>query len=182
MKKLIGSLLLRFIIGGVSSCHNELESEDTGNHRGHEFKEKPLKKTLTLSFGGDYVSESDEPMQRAEDGDKYTAINVYYKEKDKENAQQEKYAYGLFKGNDPISIDVFTGYEYSFEATILKEREDKIKLLSGGYTDPFRLHDGNSANFDNAWSFVDKDKDKFHYTYLLSAEDSKSYFCQLTSG
>lgn len=174
--------MLLFIIGGISSCHNELDSEDSGNNRGHGVNEKPQMKTLTMSFGGDYISETEEPLQRAEDGETYTAINVYYTKSDTDGAKKEKYAYGLFKGTDPISIVVFTGYEYSFEATILKEREDKVRMLSGGYTDPFRLHDGSSENFDNAWSYISKDLNSFHYTYLIEDDNSRSYFCQLASG
>ena len=182
MKKLLSSLLLLIIIGWTPSCRHDLDSADDGNKRNHPDKEKPELKTLTMSFGGDFVSESDEPLQRAEDGETYTAINVYYTEKDTENAPQKKYAYGLFVGKDPISIDIITGYTYRFEATILKEREDKIKMQSGGYSDPFRLHDEGSSTFDNAWPYISKDVDKFQYTYLQEDEKAKNYFCQLTSG
>ena len=182
MKQLICGTLLILLLGTVSSCGNDLNPEEAGNNRSHKVKEKPVMKTIRLQFGGDYVSETEEPLLRAEDGETYTAINVFRKEKDNENALEEEYAYGLFKGLDPISIDVTTGYLYRFVATILKDREDEIRTLSGGYTDPFRLHDANSAGFDNAWSIASKDIDFFHYTYNIENEKNRPYFCQLTSG
>lgn len=180
MKKLIGSILLLLSIGGLSSCSHDLDAEDDGNKRGHEIKDKDSVKTFVLSFGGDFVTMSEEPLMRAEDGDIYTGINVYRKEK-KDGAKEEMYAYGLFKKKDGISIDIMTGYTYRFEASILIEREDKIEITNGTYSDPFRLHDKTSTGFDNAWGFVAKNTDKFQYTYL-NPDENTTYLCQLNSG
>lgn len=161
MKKLLSSLLLLIIIGGITSCRHELDSADDGNKRNHSEKERPELKTLTMSFGGDFVSESDEPLYRAGDGETFVGINVYRTEKDNQQATEEKYAYGLFIGKDNIKIDVITGYTYRFEASILIERDDKLALNNRRYNEPFMLHDGLSTGFDNSWGFEPGDLDDF---------------------
>ena len=180
MKKLIGSTMLLLLLGGFASCGGDLNPEDEGNYRHQKVKDKPVMKTIRLQFGGDYVSESDEPLLRAEDGDTYTAINVFYKEKSQN--EYEKYAYGLFNRQTPISVDVTTGYIYRFEATILKEREDYVRTLNATYTDPFKLHDGTSSSFDNEWQYQNGYLNNFQYSYKIEDNRSRPYFSQLSSG
>lgn len=182
MKQLICGTLLMLLLGMASSCGNDLNPEEAGNNRSHKVKEKPVMKTIRMQFGGDYVSETEEPLLRAEDGDTFVGINVYRTEKEKDGAQEEKYAYGLFEGKEGISINVLTGYTYRFEASILIERGDKLILNNRNYYDPFRLHDSSSANFDNAWGFDPKNVGEFQYTYLDTDKTQTPYLCQLKSG
>ena len=130
-------------------------------------------KRIKMSFGGDFISESDEPLQRAEDGETYVGINVFRTEKDKEGAKEEKYAYGLFQRYSNISIDVLTGYEYRFVATILIENADKLyDHGKNSFEAPFRTQSGDFAkgNIGN-----------FHPTYSLDT-DSQLSFVGLRSG
>ncbi|MDE6379436.1 MAG: hypothetical protein K2L11_03110 [Muribaculaceae bacterium] len=181
MKKLIYGILMAVMACGIISCKNEYDSLDDGNYRIHGLKDKHVMKTVRMSFGGDYITESEEPLLRADDGDLYTAINVFRTEKSKDDAVEEKYAYGVFKGKDGISIDVVTGYTYRFEATILIERDDKVHLVENRYQQPFRLHDGSSINFDNASDLDSKYTDSFLYTYELDSKDRRFLF-ELNSG
>lgn len=189
MKKLLSSLLLPIIIGGMISCRHELDSADDGNKRNHSDKERPELKTLTMSFGGDIVSESDEPLQRAitRDGGIYTAINVFRTEKDVPNANEEKYAYGLFLTKDGISIKVLTGYTYRFEATVLIERDDKVWINGSNYDQPFQLN--YQQNLSGALtSYHSSLIGRFQYTsensitHELVEDDKRSFFQQLRSG
>lgn len=192
MKKLISSILLMLVLGGFSSCVNDLDHQEEGNYRIKQQNKKPIMKTVKMSFGGDFVSESEEPLLRADDdGTIYTAINVWRTEKNNSKAKEEKYAYGLFKDKKEISMDVVTGFEYRFEATILKEKEggDRIEKYNGKYTDPFILHTEKTPDFDNAWDFQGS-LGQFIYTsykningYEIPIEnDERSYFCRLSDG
>ncbi len=184
MKKLIGSVMMLLILGSLPACRNSLDPEEEGNYRIHKEKEKPVMKTLRLQFGGDYVSETEEPLLRADDaGETYVGLNVYRTEKDKEGAKEEKYAYGMFIGKDGISINVITGYTYRFEASILIEDEDKLQKNSyNQYNEPFKLQDASSSGFANAWGFKPDDLDDFLYTYLDENKNNSPYFCQLSLG
>ncbi|MDE7419799.1 MAG: hypothetical protein K2N35_06290 [Muribaculaceae bacterium] len=174
MKQLISTLLFVGMLIGVSSGGNDLDSFDGGDHRSHNSKEKPKLKTIRMSFSGDYVSESEEPLLRADDGETFVGINVYYKEKGDEDATEQRYAYGLFKKTNGISIDLTTGYTYRFEASILTEREDKLwDHAEGRYGEPFKLSNGNS-------DFEKDDIGDFIYTY--DSSNAKFYLRMLNNG
>lgn len=192
MKKLISSLLLALMVCGMTSCRNDYDPLADGNYRLLREKNRSISKTVSMSFTGDIITESEEPLQRAEDdGDAYAAVNVWRTKKEV-NAQEEKYAYGLFKNSvdfdvtKDIKIDLLTGYTYRFESTILVEKEDRVFHRvndTKAYQQPFRLHDKNSSNFDNAWGYPDSDlKNKFIYTWDISDPDQREYFCELASG
>ena len=178
MKQIISSLLLVLMLCGVSSCKNELDALEDGNHRILKKEEKPMLKTIRLSFGGDYITESEEPLLRADDGDTFTGINVFYTKKE-ENATEQYYAYGLIKKSNDISIDLLTGYTYRFESTILIEGEDKLYASNGNdsyYREPFLSNNGNLGG-----PYYKGDMDKFLYTFDLP-ENQKFIFRQLNQG
>lgn len=187
MKKLLGSLLLLLSIGCLSSCRNDLDSLETGNYRGHNTKEESVLKTIRMNFGGDLITETEEPLLRAEDGDTYTAINVFRTEKGVENATEEKYAYGLFKKKEGIDIKLWTGYTYRFEATILIEREDKVFLVNNSYAEPFE-YSTDRGGLTGLCGYNLKDLNSFKYTTVNSLtnesiEDrNREYFQQLSCG
>lgn len=189
MKKLFNVLLLVLFLCGVSSCKNELESMECGNHRSHSSKDKPMVKTIRMSFGGEYITESEKPLVRAGETDTYTAINVFRTKLDEEDAVQEKYAYGLFTSSgskESVEIELITGYKYDFEATILINDVDKIKEYQG-YAEPFQTKcdkDGLNA----LGNVPTKKINSFLYTYneLLDGEmkldKEREYFWQLKHG
>ncbi len=185
MKKLLNSLILMLLLGGVVACRSDLNSDLDGNHRSQRIKNEPIKKTIHMSFGGDFITQSEEPLLRAEDGDKYTAVNVWRTDNNKPNALEEKYAFGLFKNKDALELEVVTGFKYRFEAAILVEKEDKIEKLVG-YNSPFRLYDNKVVDFDNAWEF-EYDLDDFVYSSYDANGDPnddayREYFCELNKG
>ncbi len=197
MKKLINSLLLILIMSGVVACRSDFDPQEDGNHRFQKEKVKPMMKTVRMSFGGDFITESEEPLLRAEDGDTYSAINVFRSEvkEDGTTEAEERYAYGLFKGTDNITIDVETGYLYRFEASILIEREDKVVVLDKHYDYPFKLTTLNDSKFNHEPTGYYKDLiQHFQYTTYKTTTNSSGelleivsdseriYFCQLTKG
>ena len=180
--------MLLLLLGGFASCGGDLNPEDEGNYRHQKVKDKPVMKTIRLQFGGDYVSESDEPLLRAEDGNTYVGINVFRKENDDDDSNYEMYAYGMFIGKDGLNIDVLTGYTYRFEASILIEEKDKLALNGVRYNEPFKVHEYPTTGFDNAWGYELGDvyeagskNLKFKYANEDSNE-SNWYLCQLKSG
>ncbi len=167
MKNLLNTLLLVLLLASFSACKSDLDSDIDGNHRSKKEKKEQILKTIRMSFGGDFISESEEPLLRAEDGETYTAINVWRSEKkdDSTFGEEERYAYGLFKGIDDISIDVVTGYVYRFEATILIEREDKI-YLNPDFDAPFVATNDEDFKDNPDQGYSKEDLGDFIYTYL----------------
>lgn len=188
MKKLINGLLLFVMLYGLQSCCNDYDPLADGNYRSHKLKEKNIMKTVRMSFGGDYVTESEEPLLRAEEDNTYTGINVWRTKKDETDAEEEHYAYGLFKGKDGISIELWTGYTYRFEATILVEDKDNVLLVDGVYVEPFRVNSAQNATFKGNGYDADIVKTrKFIYSSYddqnkLIEDNKRLYFPSLSSG
>lgn len=186
MKNLLNTLLLVLLLASFSACKSDLDSDIDGNHRSKKEKKEQILKTIRMSFGGDFISESEEPLLRAEDGETYTAINVWRTEKNNADALEEKYAFGLFKNQNDVSIDVVTGFEYRFEASIVVDRDDKIATINREYTAPFSLHTLSNPDFDNVWTFT-YDLDDFIYSSYdednnpVSNRD-RECFCELKRG
>lgn len=182
MKRLICGMLT-VVMCVITSCRNEYDPLDDGNYRIHSEKEKPVMKTVKMSFGGDFITESEEPLLRAEELHTYKAVNVYWTE-DKEGASEEIYAYGLFVDTDEVKINLFTGYKYRFEATVLIDDRDIIQKLNGYYSYPFRKNQvGTDADEDFAPGDSDININKFHYAEDEKATKKTCYrFSDLTSG
>lgn len=189
-------LWLPIIACAFISCGNELDPMGSGNHRSFQY-EKPAKKyTMKLSLGGDFITESEEPLFRADDsqaeetspeGNTYVGINVTRTLKTppgQTKAQPEKYAYGVFKYakgefDEDLSIELSSGYTYNFEATALTEWTDKVVPVSTKmYTYPFRLLNSNSTG----QSFDEKKFQKFIYTYEITDAENIFYLGFLKSG
>lgn len=180
MKKLFNAFMLLLVMSGATSCGNDLDPMVDGNHRNKGDNDKPMMKTIRMSFGGDVISESEEPMLRANDPVKYTAINVFRTEKDKEGAKEEKYAYGLFKNKDNVSIDVVTGYTYRFESSILIDMVDKFSVTNKLHAQPFQF---TNENAEGPGSYYADNLNKFQYTYTEFEKDKERfYFHQLKKG
>ena len=190
MKQTVSSLLLILMLCGVSSCKNELDPLEDGNHRILTKEEKPMLKTIRLSFGGDCVSESEEPLMRADDSSTFTAINVFRTSTTVTNAERERYAYGLFKSLDipeSLNIELVTGYKYDFEATILVEGLDKVQL-SSGYGNPFVIATKGVTNEKSFGNYPENSIDRLIYSYNQSSnevankEENRYFFRMLNSG
>lgn len=185
MKKLLNTLLLILVLGGLSACQSDFDPQEDGNHRSKRVKNKPMVKTVRMSFGGDFITESEEPLLRADDGEFFAGINVWRKAK-KDDTNEEKYAYGLFKKETGIEIELITGYTYRFEATILIEQKDKLRY-DGGYAEPFMLK--SSKDNDNNGVIYQHKLDEFQYTYNYSfipgevqSNSDRLSFYQLSKG
>lgn len=179
MKKLLNLLALCMAMLLLTCCGGELDSLADGHHRSKREKTEHMMKTVRMSFGGDFFTESEEPLLRADDGDTYVGINVFRTEKDNPDAKEEKYAYGLFKEMEGLSVDLLTGYTYRFEASVLIEREDKLIVNNRRIGQPFRLKDADSS--DNAY-FETSDIGVFHYTDNIASDGKRISFIELSSG
>ena len=187
MNRISLGLLALAIMSGITSCNNELNPIEDGNHRlPGGVKEETVLKTVRLSFGGDFISETEEPLLRADDAQTYVGINVFRTEKGNNEAKEEKYAYGLFGSKEGISIDVLTGYTYRFESSILIDDVDKLYITNGLVPFPFKLNyqqnlTGSPIGFDK------EDMGGFVYTVLdksgqVSDDIKRNYLSELYSG
>lgn len=181
MKKFLELLVLGVVLPIMTGCVNDFNLPEDGNHRSKQEKKSPVMKTFRMTFGGDFVSESEEPLLRADDKETYAAINVYRAEKISGGgtANREKYAYGLFKGKDDISINLETGYVYDFEATILVEDRDRIAMTNNKFEDPFLLNQGESVRLTQ---FLKNGIKTFIYHAKSDENVDRPYFSQLKSG
>ncbi|MDE6650654.1 MAG: hypothetical protein K2K45_12070 [Muribaculaceae bacterium] len=190
MNKIFRGVLMILLLLPFVSCRNDLSPFEDGSHRVPHGKDTAQKRTVRMSFGGDYISESEEPLHRADDAETFVGINVFRKE-NKADAEEENYAYGVFKRTNDISIDLLTGYTYRFEAAIIVEGTDRLTLLSGRYAEPFQLINGvgyGIADIGGNSNFIrDKVDTGFIYSYKLNDDvfvDNKDrdYLCQLKYG
>ncbi|MDE7347000.1 MAG: hypothetical protein K2N48_09730 [Muribaculaceae bacterium] len=181
MKNLFSSLMLLLILGGITSCRSESDPLEDGNHRSHGLKDPNIKKTVSMSFGGDFISESEEPLLRAEDGEKYTAVNVFRTEKNTADAKEEKYAYGLFQNKDEISIDVVTGFTYRFESSILIDREDKLWVNENNHAQPFQINSEHNLT-GSSKSYHKNHLNEFQYASPEQEDAKREYMHQLKYG
>lgn len=188
MRKNLIYLLLPFLALVIASCSNDLDPLEAGNHRSLKKKTTSKKYTMKLSLGGDFITESEEPLFRADEtGDTYVGINVWSSKILQSGALEDKkrYAYCVYKyenadyDND-ISIDIFSGYKYTFEATILKEGIDKMSVTKGGsFSEPFKVKD--TETFVSV-PFKKEDLNKIIETKDITDENKKPYLTQLSSG
>lgn len=188
MKRLINGVWLLLILGCLSSCHNDPEPQMSGNLRGNGGKGKSIKKTVRMSLGGDYVSESEEPLLRADGGETFVGINVFRTKKDVTNAVEEKYAYGLFMAGGNIDIDVYTGYTYRFESGIVVEDKDNLFLNNNSYNQPFQInYQQNITGTPSGYHKTYLDRFRYSASELdpdgnIVADNKRNYFHQLASG
>lgn len=168
----------------TAGCTSDHGPESDGNHRYDKDTKKEKPYLMRLSFGGDYVEQSEEPLQRASSSGSYAGINVTRRPKNDPNASPEKYAYGVFTDKNNIVIELFSGYTYDFEATVLTDKTDRLStstILGKGYTTPF------SFNIKSVQPTMmpTQDAGKFHYNQKESSsayENPSYYLHQISSG
>lgn len=144
MKTIIRMAMIAIFAMTFQSCSLNNDPIEDGNHRLHQPKSNKVYK-FKLSLGGDYVEQSEEPLVRASAPNTYVGINVTRLEKGHPDTDTQKYAYGMFKSKDDISIDLESGYTYNFEATILRDGTDKYVMRNGSYNLPFTLGEQNQS-------------------------------------
>lgn len=144
----------------LTGCNNDNEPQSDGNHR----LDKDINRTYsyTLSLGGDYIEESEEPLTRAYGGTSYVGINV--RRTKTGTSISENYAYGVFTVKNNIQIDLAGGYTYDFEATVLTGGSDELKIMSSiEYQQPFRLQ---VDSYYNTWiTYEVANTNKFIYNH-----------------
>ncbi|MBO5445042.1 MAG: hypothetical protein J5995_06840 [Muribaculaceae bacterium] len=166
----------------LAACGSSNDPLEEGNHRVSDEEYGKLY-TYTFSFGGDRVDESDEPLTKAESSSSsYVGINVKRRAIDSSaSSESEQYAHGVFLYTEGISITLVGGFLYSFEATILRDRDDVYRPNNNNYPAPFSkttIGENNPVGYDSM------DLNKFIYKIKVS-DDSKTsdyWLCQLGSG
>ena len=142
----------------VAGCTKSSMSPDSG--------EEAKEYTVTLSCGGEIKDVSISDLTKAEENNDLYGVQVYSRPAQSDDAYKP-YAYGLFDSMEGREIKLLDGYEYKFEATMVKE--GKVILTTAGYnaTDtfycPFGLYPTNKTAYI-AKMFV---YDSEHYFYDL---------------
>lgn len=161
-------LALCAVLFGATSCETLNEFIDLPNNT-----ETPEAEycTVSLGFGGE-IEVGYEPLRSAENNDLY-GINVYSAPANVEgNPSWTNYAYGLFDDPSNIKIDLLVGYQYKFQATMVKDGKEKVHYSNGAYSAPFYAN-GNvaiSTSFNYGLSNMSRFDDG--YTWLMNPYSS----------
>lgn len=176
------------LLAVLIACSNDNSPEQDGNRRDPGVEAGKIY-TVSLSLGGDYVEVSDESLTKTETGSKYIGINVTRRpvQSDGTTASSEQYAHGVFV-KDEISIDLVSGYLYSFEASILKDGDDEYRTQSNNYPEPFRIDvygkpSATGANYSagNVNKFVYFDDKNTYYLNMLASGSAYVSFGSTTT-
>lgn len=81
----------------------------------------PEVREVRFSIANEFISQSFEPMSRAEAGAKYYGMNIY--------KDGKPYAYGVFDDVAKMSVVLETDAEYDFECTSLREDHHKVAKI-----------------------------------------------------
>lgn len=124
-------LFFLFVCAAIAAaCSSEMEVPSPAN---------PDDEMVEVSFNlaGDYVSVEETPMTRADEGKTLYGIEIGSK-------------IGLFSDIRNARIKLKGNTRYDVEICVIKEREDTLKHINGGYTDPFIVQQwGNTATRPN---------------------------------
>lgn len=159
MKKLIRLFSLLLFAVAFAGCDSDNDPFADGNHR-LDLTKGPKVYKYKLSFGGDFVDQSEEPLSRDQEANTYVGINVRCRDKSNPSAESQNYAYGVFDRKEGISINLISGYIYDFEATILRDGTDKYYVNNRRYGLPFVLTEGSNGETAN---YEGSDLNKFIY-------------------
>lgn len=176
-----------------------------GNHRFPYKKAKNKVYTMKLSLSGDFITEYDELLLRegtrdgeTREGYTFVALNVFRTEKaegqsaSSASTGEQNYAYGVYryspdqttgkfdKNNIAVNLKLVGGYVYRFEATVLTEFVDNLKMKDGNsYSHPFRVLE----NLNSSGGWFHKDSLGFmHYNYSFEVSSDKNVNSGVSSG
>ena len=182
MRKLLSGAASAMLLACMVSCGNDFDPETDGHHRHPNGNVNKLYR-VALSLGGDYVQSFDEPLVRAgENAKTYVGINVTRVENGQSDDNKERFAYGVFEGKDNIMINLYSGYRYDFEATVLIDGTDEFYRGNGeDYSYPFVYSTGRDVSFSshpyrNEWI------QDFQYTFSKDDDRDREYLTALSSG
>lgn len=142
--KFLAALVAALLMAACNSDTTEMLEPTTPN-------EEPKTYEVRLSFDGEYVDITEEPLTRADEDapKKLYGINVYSMKTDGSESDYSHYAYGVFDNKEDMVISLLEGYKYKFECTSVIEGEDKFPSSyfsgsSSSYFDiPFNLYSSN---------------------------------------
>lgn len=121
----------------VVGCTKSSMSPDSG--------EEAKEYTVTLSCGGEIKDVSISDLTKAEENNDLYGVQVYSRPAQSDDAYKP-YAYGLFDSMEGREIKLLDGYEYKFEATMVKEgKEVCYKNYIDSYSAPFFLSPINNS-------------------------------------
>lgn len=181
MKRLVFyALACMTLLAGLVACSNSNDPMESGNHR-DPGQDKGKLYTVSLSMGGDYVEEADEPLTKATTQNSYVGINVTRLPEDGSSETKEQYAHGVFTSKEGIDITLVSGFLYTFEATVLTDNDDIYTLNKNSFQKPFlktTIGENNPVGYDS------NDADKFIYSTKVTENVNTSDFwlCMLSSG
>lgn len=190
--KLFKVLMMSVAACGFVACSKDMDSIGDGNNKRPESNSNPKVYTMNLSFGGDFISEYEEPLRSGEtaEGDTYVGINVF-RTKKSTGASEEKYGYGVYKyekdsetgsfnkENATLKISLLGGYTYRIQATVLTEWTDKMAIKNSSfgssgdcYSYPFVTKTQNDAEGND---FLVGKIGSFYPTYDLKYADGSLF-------
>lgn len=130
---------------GIVACNNNSEV----------VPDEPETYTVQLGWAGEILDVSYEPMATRAATDDLYGIQVYSKPKTAgDETSWSNYAYGLFDDPSNITITLLSGYKYKFEATMIKDGKNRLRLSNDKFGAPFYLSPGASyCTLDNKFNY-----------------------------
>ena len=133
--------------------------------------------TVQLGFGGEW-DVTYEPLTRGKDNNDLYGIQVYSAPIDENGTATTwtHYAYALYDDVTNASISLLKGFEYKFEATMVVDGKNKLKLYSDGYSSPFYCYGiGYCLNVTNGFIYSSSSYLSYgqsYYSYGLSGGET----------
>ena len=111
--------------------------------------------TVQLGFGGEW-DVTYEPLTRGNDNNDLYGIQVYSAPVDEDNTSTtwSHYAYALYDDVSNVSISLLKGFKYKFEASMVVDGKNKLKLYSEGYSSPFFKNGSNYSPLNVTNGFI----------------------------
>ena len=126
------TLVAALFAASFASCSG---GEDAPSEVTEEPAAEPKAYTVTLGYAGDILETTQSPLSKAPGND---LLGIHITAATNGSDYYESYAYGLFDDTENITVTLYEGYKYQFEATMIRDAKDLIYRESDGtYMRPF---------------------------------------------
>lgn len=143
------NLLYLFLIGVLFSCGGS--GEDELNPEEPDVNGEPKEYIVSLGMTGEIEVSESPLLGRASSDDLY---GIQVNSKTWTSISYSSYAWGIFDDKSKMKIRLLSGYQYNFQATVIKNGKKLIYSNDGLYSAPFYNLFTNEFSYEGAMSGV----------------------------
>lgn len=122
------------------SCDNKIENAEEPI-QGEEV-------TVKIGFDGEILDITEGPLETKAIYNDLFLIQVFQKQTNG-SSEITRYAYGLFDSPDNIKVNLYSGFKYDFQATMIKDGKNVIGRDSEGYSFPLNTSLSNKMIYSS---------------------------------